>query len=179
MNLISGVYELNEKLSPHLVKKLNELVIILNHSFDSKEVLNALSEIITQVKLELAPNYLCRDLKIIDGESHAKEVIFQAQCDLGILKVEKIQFISEVFTCLHTHPEYLVDEVIEGELIEREFKILINSQFQNTNTLIRPVSDRRLVYDPSGHPHIVSSSTSKCKTISVSLGFKEMEILSH
>ena len=87
------------------------------------------------------------------NQSHIKKSLLHIEREGLKLNVELIYFTGVCWTGAHTHPEYMVEEVLEGTLHEQEFvssKPLLKGQQQ-----LRNKGHYRSQFDPQGHPHNV------------------------
>ena len=103
--------------------------------------------------------------------SHVKACLYQEDFHYGTLKLELIRFEAPTFTTLHTHPAILIDEVLEGTLLEKNY--IPNTQkpilFED---LLRSTGDKRSIYAPNGHPHKVRAISDYCLNLCLSFGQK-------
>ncbi len=108
--------------------------------------------------------------KAIPGQSHAKVNYLERETIHGTLKFETLYFTGDKFTGVHTHPEFVVDEVIEGSLKERNFEPCENDHYHFCGTTIREASDRVEVFCDDGFLHNVCAEDEGCFSASLSLG---------
>lgn len=114
--------------------------------------------------------------------SHVKELLFAQKTSLGQLKVEVIYFGNKVSTGLHIHPEFIIDEIFYGGLVESVYKktsdgIHHGPVFSPLKTERRLVGDYRISYDMDGLPHDVIGIEDINISLCLSLGKKPMEMV--
>ena len=101
--------------------------------------------------------------------SHVKSCLFSEEIGDQRLKLELLCFRGKVPTPLHNHPEFLIERVLEGTLLEQQFSISDRAA-KICCEEIRPQGHQRSIYDPQGHPHVVRSMTKTCLTLCLSYG---------
>ena len=117
------------------------------------------------------------DFSIISGDnSHYKKILHQEETHEGRLTIALTYFTGRKSTGLHIHPEYIIDEVIHGQMIENLYKkegelyIFDRKRFRLTG-------DKRRIDCPMGHPHDVIAHVDPCVTLCLTMGQKEMVYL--
>jgi hypothetical protein len=87
-------------------------------------------------------------------------------------------FSGDCYTCLHTHPEYVVDEVIKGQLSERRYQLDDREEATFKTDHKRAEGSFQSNYDVKGNPHTVSGFEGSCTLLSLSLGHNPVESFS-
>lgn len=114
----------------------------------------------------------------IAGQSHAKVNYLERETIHGTLKFETLFFTGDKYTGVHTHPEFVVDEVIEGSLKEKNFEPCKNDHYHFSGTTIREASDRVEVFCDDGFLHNVCAEDEGCFSACLSLGKKKVVMIS-
>lgn len=148
LNLNHNLYSALEQGSNKTINSLEQLF------FESKKLL------VNEFDLKRTPEHNC---------SHFKRLLFDEKLGDMLLKLELIYFTGLEWTGPHIHPEFVLDEVLTGELLEQ----IYNKQGTNYNKdklNIRPTGDFRAIYDPQGHPHNVIAKDGPSCVLCLSLG---------
>ncbi len=110
------------------------------------------------------------------NKSHLKLRLLELDTPRGVLKFEIIYFTGVSTTSPHTHPEFVIDEIISGTLQEEEL-ISKNGVYQVQQAHLREDKDIKAYFDPSGSPHKVKAVHGPCKSFCLSLGFNSVTSL--
>lgn len=174
MNYISDfVYKFNQ---PVYWEKdiLNDFIVELNSSSSTDMILKKLDIIFDFFKQYALKLENLGEMQVDKGASHSKMIYFERETLFGDLRFECMNFTGDCFTFLHTHPEFVVDEIIEGRLAEKIFEERENSLYFFLKTETRNEGDRRALYDQSGLPHKVCAIDGRCLSLCLTLGFQQV-----
>ena len=160
-----------------LVEKINDLEC-------KNKILDGLKRIYLFVKADINSginsginsNIDLENINCIQGESHSKILYYEKSTTHGKLKIEGMHFSGDCPTSLHTHPEYIVDEIISGKLEEKCYEIDDNNLVQS-EVNIRQENCFKAEFDPSGNPHRVTALEGPCVVLSLCLGHNQVEVL--
>ncbi len=134
-----------------------------------------LEDIFIYFKDLIGKNVLTEKLSISKGVSHGKVSFCRIDTNHGKLRFEKMHFCQNIPTVLHTHPEFIIDEIILGSLSEECFRKNGNGLYSYQESHNRQVGDRQKVYDPFGHPHKVIAKNEDCLTACLYLGHEDVK----
>ena len=136
----------------------------------SQEKLSILSEMFETLKQSVDVTEILR-INRWDQEfkSHVKKCLYEKAFGQNILRFELLRFNHLISTPLHTHPHYVVDEVVQGSLFEELYQRQNNS-FQLHEKQVRTVGSRRELFDVDGSPHKVRALSQKCISLCLSFG---------
>ncbi|MCB0357659.1 MAG: hypothetical protein KDD40_11655 [Bdellovibrionales bacterium] len=137
-------------------------------SRSTKDILHQLKSIFFSIKQDLIiPEF--SDFVFNNKSSHGKLELFKGQYVDYYLKVELIFFTGEAWTGEHTHPQFVIDEVLSGQLQEQNFK-KIHNKYQASTLLNREQGNFRAIFDKDGHPHNVIALNGPALVLCLSLG---------
>lgn len=149
VNIIEGwVNKINQETDRQKIIRLMQTIL---NSWKEEEINKCSKEL--KFKKKESPNLPC---------SHFKEVIYKKTTKWGDLSVEMMLFTGEEYTGFHTHPEFVVDKILEGRLIEID---------ENGDVDHRKEGCVRSSFDPKGMPHNVKGDNGTCVTLCCYLGF--------
>lgn len=172
----SEVFCAKEKCKFYQKEEVKDLLDSIDNEKESKLVLDKLFQLYKVLKKLAFELDNLGDIPAKDGCSHAKVLYLEELTNHGTLKFECMYFTGDCYTALHTHPEYVIDELIDGELIEDEFE-LRNDEYISTNQIKRVDNDLRKSFDPSGLPHRVCAAKDGATTLCLSLGKNKVKML--
>lgn len=172
----SNYCQINQcSLSPEDDKFIEDSIAHLEKSDTPETTLAALEDIFHYLKdkVSLKPSRAPDCTKTL---SHIKDSYYTKKTKLGCLIFEVLFFTGNKFTGLHTHPEYLVDEIIQGSIEEKIYsKDKVTGKYEYQESILRSESNRRVSYRPCGLPHDVCAKEAPCISITLSLGKKSVE----
>ena len=174
----SEVFCAKEKCKFYQDQEVKDLLDSIDSEKDSEIILDKLFELYKVLK-ELAFGIdNLGDIPAKDGCSHAKVLYLEELTNHGTLKFECMYFTGDCYTALHTHTEYVIDELIDGELIEEEFE-LQGDEYVSKNKIRRVDNDLRKSFDPGGLPHRVCAVKDGATTLCLSLGKNKVQMLTN
>lgn len=167
---LSSVQCVQDKYEFSICEEFDAMVKNLDKLSTSEEILESLEDIFKLTKQKvLAKNHI-NNIDLCDQSSHIKLLYCEKEINHGTFKIEAMQFTGVKPTCLHTHPEFVIDEVISGELVEESFAFNTDDTLTFSQRDIREEGSFKKVYDPSGNPHKVTAKGAPCITLCISLG---------
>lgn len=114
------------------------------------------------------------DFSIITGEeSHYKQILHESEGANGTLIIALIYFTGTKPTGLHIHPEYIIDEVVHGKMIESVYK-KDGDEYVLDKEHFRQKGERISSYCLKGAPHSVIASEGVCVTLCLVFGKNKM-----
>ncbi len=158
--------------SSMIKSKFNELTY-LSSSQEVEGWLDSLYFLIKKRVNELnLTDYPCS----FEAKSHCKKTLLQRKTHLGTLSFEVMYFSEGNETGAHSHPEFILDEIIEGALEETQLEKKGNFFVSKEKKLVRSCGDKRMIYDPNEfYPHNVRAINGPCLVFCLSLGSKKVE----
>lgn len=175
MNFVKDIYNKENDFHFYESREFQGLINKLESVNAPEEILNVMHSIFDLLKRLIGPENLFKTFLVNSFESHGKEILLKLNTKHGTLRFEKMLFCEQRETELHTHPEFIVDEILEGFLIENQFKLVNGINFEYSHTLQRNPGNLQKVFDPKGHPHKVHSLKGDCMTICLYLGHQYVE----
>tara|TARA_B100001971_G_scaffold215195_1_gene260288 strand:+ start:113395 stop:113886 length:492 start_codon:yes stop_codon:yes gene_type:complete len=154
-----------------LEKYINQLEEIKNQ----EDVLSLLKELYVQLKEDTSIEDLFSEDELASENSHVKKLLLDQPTKLGNLKFEVMFFTGKKYTPTHTHPEFVIDEVVEGKLEERIYRCLGDGKYEFVKSEIRDVNDMRMINCEQGYPHEVIGKGDKNFTLCLTLGHDKVE----
>lgn len=156
---------------------LNEHISRLNSSTTIDETLNHLEFIFLKIKslLMTTEDLVTPNLEM--GLSHVKVNYVNQEIKQGELVFEIIYFTGDKSTGLHTHPEFIIDEIVQGSIEEINYKLTDDGNYKYCGRVIRKEKDFRTIHNVCGMPHDVCAKDSPCISYSLSLGRRCVEII--
>ncbi len=134
-----------------LLDRLNE-----SKNLDSKGKLDCLSALFEALKEKTPVNESFKDRELqTEGLTHVKENLIKKSTALGELRYDVIYFKKQQATCYHTHPEFVIDEVFLGRLLETPIKKQDDGLYKQQNDILRRAGSTNRSFSPDGSPHRV------------------------
>lgn len=109
--------------------------------------------------------------------SHKKKALLEESTAWGTLRLELLVFTGKKYTGPHTHPEFVLDEILNGELIEKELCGEGNS-LEVKRDHYRKTGDWVQSFDPQGRPHNVTAINGPCLSLCLNLGKNPVSFIS-
>ena len=101
--------------------------------------------------------------------TYRKKVLEEVETPCGELKIAYIKFFKNRFTSLHTHPEFVAELVITGNMLEQCYEEVDNKLlFKNEIIHKSPLLIDK--YCCEGSPHRVCADTETCEVLMITLG---------
>jgi hypothetical protein len=175
---IAKVKCVQDKYDFQVVGNFSQLTENLDSLECSEQILGELRDIFKIAKDIIVPKNDLRNIECLESTSHSKILYFEKETKHGKFKIEGMCFSGDCYTCLHTHPEYVVDEVIKGQLSERSYQL--DDQEEATFEIEHKRSEGSFQssFDIEGNPHTVSGLEGPCTLLSLSLGHNCVESFS-
>jgi hypothetical protein len=152
----------------------NQALIDLIHEMEnlnlSGEILLVMEKIHHLIKVIIGEKVLLEKLPMSSSDSHAKEIFLEYPTRHGILRFEKMHFQSRIPTILHTHPEFIMDEVMAGSFMEAIFRRKSSGEYEEWKVEKRNRGETLRIHDPAGHPHTITAMEGDCITACLYLG---------
>lgn len=174
MNFVNDIYNKENDFRFYESRDFQALINKLESVNTSEEILEVMGLMFEFIKGSIGPDNLFKTFKVNSKDSHGKEILLKLNTIHGTLRFEKMLFCEQRETELHTHPEFIVDEILEGFLIENQFS-MNDLNFKYSHTVQRNPGHIQKVYDPKGHPHKVHSLKGDCLTVCLYLGHQYVE----
>lgn len=168
---------LKAEFSKEILTRLDKDISNLNLCTSIDETLNNLDNIFMILKSSLPTLPLIKLPEMHEGLSHVKSNYLTLQTDKGELIFEVIKFTGNQSTGLHTHPEFLIDEIIEGSIEELNYKENSDGNYIYCGRDIRQVGSMRRTHTTCGLPHDVCAKDSPCISFALSLGKRSVETI--
>lgn len=147
------------------------IIYLIDSTTSSEIILSLMNDLFTHLIQIIDSKTIFKNLVGAPHDSHSKILFFEEYLVHGNLRFEKMQFFKGVSTVLHSHPEYLVDEIMSGSLLEQNFEKNIYDLYTPLSSRVRQEGHRTQVYDPlNGHPHKVVAQGADCLTLCLYLG---------
>lgn len=110
----------------------------------------------------------------VEFESHSKYILECLDTELGELVLELIIFKEGKATGAHTHPAFMADKILEGELEETLYMCESNG-YKLKDTILRKQGEERTLFCPHCFPHDVKAINGDCVSLSLTLGEEKVE----
>ena len=88
-----------------------------------------------------------------------------------------MHFRENKTTLLHTHPEFIIDEIISGSFRESLYMKNNKGEYELVNAETKIKGDILRVCDPSGHPHKITAIGGDCITACLYLGHEYVKLI--
>ncbi|MAZ48646.1 MAG: hypothetical protein CME65_08780 [Halobacteriovoraceae bacterium] len=110
----------------------------------------------------------------VEFESHCKYILECFNTELGELVLELIIFKAGKSTGAHTHPAFMADKILKGEL-EETLYICDSNGYKKNDTILRKEGEGRTIFCPNCFPHDVKAINGNCVSLSLTLGEEKVE----
>lgn len=154
---------------------LNEFLQQIDQLERNQKILEHLKEMYLLLKNQTQYENLFSPDELNSTESHVKKLIINEKSKHGTLKFEVMFFTGKKYTPTHTHPEFVIDEVVNGRLKEKIYKCIGEGKYEFEREEVRNVGDLRLINCDQGYPHEVIGLDEKNITLCLSLGHDKVE----
>ena len=153
---------------------LNQYLENINKLNSSDEILGYLKDFYVHLKEDTKIEGLFTHDELNSNESHVKKLILNEKTNHGTLKFEVMYFTGKKYTPTHTHPEFVIDEVVKGKLEEKIYRCTDDGKYEFVKTDIRPTNDLRLINCDQGYPHEVIGLDKLNFTYCLSMGHEKV-----
>jgi hypothetical protein len=174
---ISAVKCVQKKYNFQVVSDFSSIVESLDDIRCNEKILCELENIFNSVKEFIISGKDLGNIDCVKEASHAKILYFEKETKHGTFKIEGMHFSGSCFTCLHTHPEYVVDGVISGSLEEKIYGVDSQGHHTLRESVVRDQDSFRAHFDDRGYPHKVKAIDGPCIVLSLCLGHNKVESL--
>lgn len=154
---------------------LSESIDRINSLDKNKELLFELFELYQILKVDKFHGVDFSEEELNSNDSHVKKLLYSLDTNHGELKFELMFFTGNKYTITHTHPEFVIDEVISGELKEKIFQCNADGTYQFVKEEVRSLGDIRKVNCNQGYPHQVIGNSKNNFTLCLTLGHDKVE----
>ena len=174
---IADVKCVQDKYDFKVVNEFSKLTENLDLLECNEDILSEMRSLFKVAREIIIPGEDLCNIDCLESTSHSKILYFEKETKHGVFKIEGMCFSGARFTCLHTHPEYVVDEVIKGKKKEKSYHFCEeNLSFDGEHMRAEGSFESR--FDLEGNPHKVSGLEGPCTLLSMSLGHNSVKSFS-